>query len=211
MVVKKGEGVRYIDSYKKNKLFSATNCTFRTMYPPWMLKIKLKRKYFKPLSYLIICCCNKTFNFVSFQCTVCFRNVKAHLQKSLIKDIIQFPFAIFAKIWTQARLPRIRSCQQKKHFLYENSWYLILCLKVPPHSSSRPSTFFIYKHSIEEIFFIETYKPYIFSDHRCIGYIFICTIYTVYYSVICRLSDRTVGRPRAEIRTRDGRSVEAGH
>ena len=32
------------------------------------------------------------------------------------------------------------------------------------------------------------------------------TLFVQYYSVICCPSDRTVGRPRAEFRTRDGRS-----
>ena len=32
------------------------------------------------------------------------------------------------------------------------------------------------------------------------------TLYIQYYSMICRPSDHTVGRPQAEIRTRDGRS-----
>ena len=31
-------------------------------------------------------------------------------------------------------------------------------------------------------------------------------LFIQYYSVTCRPSDHTVGRPRAEIRTRDGRS-----
>ena len=30
------------------------------------------------------------------------------------------------------------------------------------------------------------------------------TLFIKYYSMICRPSDHTVGRPRAEIRTRDG-------
>ena len=102
------------------------------------------------------------------------------MQKSFIKDIIQFPFAIFAKICEHKHAYREYDLVNRRNiFLYENSWYLILCLKVPPHSSSRPSTFFIYKQSVEEIFFIETFNLYFFRPpvHRL--YIYMYYLYSI--------------------------------
>ena len=43
---------------------------------------------------------------------------------------------------------------------------------------------------------------YRFTAHLGLGFF---TFFLQYYSVICRPSDHTVGRPRAEIRTRAGR------
>ena len=41
------------------------------------------------------------------------------------------------------------------------------------------------------------------TAHRGLGFI---TLFTQYYSALCRPSDHTLGRLRTEIRTRDGRS-----
>ena len=52
--------------------------------------------------------------------------------------------------------------------------------------------------------FMYILKPFLrFTAHLGLGFY---TLFVQYYSLICRPSDHTVGRPRAENRTRDGQS-----